>query len=128
MTTKGNFDYFGLMEEDIKQYYDEDAVLPKAKKAKLDGYEFGDRLLEGVMFIYTINNDGSLSVEVEESSKDYFDNFNKEKWLKIALQYAIETDCFLSFDNALNAKFDIDLITKDGRYAADAGIELDIIK
>ena len=54
----------------------------------IDGYSFGDRLLEGVLFEVKFKDDKILSLKVEEDSKDYFDDLNKTKWLKEAKKYA----------------------------------------
>lgn len=54
----------------------------------IDGYDFGDRLLEGVLFEVEFKDNKVVSVKVEEDSKDYFDDLNKTKWLKEAKKYA----------------------------------------
>lgn len=61
--------------------------------AYIDGYHFGDRLLEGVMFRVTVK-DGDLSVEVIEQCKKYFSRLNQEMWLGAALAYAKDNDIF----------------------------------
>ena len=66
----------------------------KTMTAQVDGYDFGDRLLEGIMFNITIESDGSLTAEVEKSAEGYFEDLNKEKWLKEALRDAESTDIF----------------------------------
>lgn len=71
----------------------------KSKSAKVDGYQFGDRLLEGVMFIITVQDDGTLKAEVEEDAKVYMADLNEKKWLKAALQEAEDTDIFYGANN-----------------------------
>ena len=51
---------------------------------KIDGYSFGDRLLEGVMF--TINKEGKARIQEEDAG--YFKGLNKEHWLKLAEECA----------------------------------------
>ena len=58
------------------------------KTAEFDGYNFADRLLEGVMFQATVQEDGTLKVNVSPDSESYFANFNQEKFLEQALKYA----------------------------------------
>lgn len=57
------------------------------KVAYFDGYAFGDRLLEGVMFKATVTK-GKLSVEPCPDAERYLKDLNRKKWLKEALQYA----------------------------------------
>ena len=54
-----------------------------------DGYGFGDRMLEGVIF----KGFKSGKVEITEDSKSYFEDLNKRKWLKEAKEYLAELDC-----------------------------------
>lgn len=54
----------------------------------VDGYSFGDRLLDGVLFEVEFKDDKVTNVKVEEASEDYFDDLNTVKWLKIAKDYA----------------------------------------
>lgn len=59
-------------------------------RCKVDGYDFGDRLLEGVHFTVEIDPETVKVVSVQPSSKDdevYLDDLNKSKWLKRAEQY-----------------------------------------
>ncbi len=57
----------------------------------VDGYEFGDTLLEGVMFEIRHNN-GKFNAVVQEESKQYFDGLNKKKWLKEAERFSDNND------------------------------------
>ena len=55
----------------------------------LDGYAFGDRLLEGVKFRVSpgVTKNG-LKVVIDPGSAAYFADLNQEKWLREARQYA----------------------------------------
>ncbi len=55
----------------------------------VDGYHFGDRLLEGVKFEVHFKNDKVMSIGVEESSKNYFSQLNEDFWYKEAKKSAI---------------------------------------
>lgn len=77
-----------------KYLHFEDEDGNKTMTAQVDGYSFGDRLLEGVMFDITIESDGSLSAKVEKNAESYFEDLNKDKWLKEAIKYAERNDCF----------------------------------
>jgi hypothetical protein len=57
----------------------------------MDGYGFGDRLLEGVMFEVRVGKKG-LQVRVQDDCSDYFSGLNKKKWLKEAAEYAKDND------------------------------------
>jgi hypothetical protein len=79
----------------------------KTKSAMVDGYCFADRLLEGVMFVITIQEDGSLKASVREQDKDYMSNLNENKFNSLAVQYAERTDCFFGLDNEENQEFSL---------------------
>lgn len=64
------------------------------KTAYFDGYSFGDRLLEGVWFKATIQEDGTLEVEPCKKSESYLATLNRNYWIKEALQYAEGNDLF----------------------------------
>lgn len=59
----------------------------------LDGYSFGDRLLEDVMFEITKEGD-KFTAKISKECEDYFEDLNKEKWLKEAEKYASTNDIF----------------------------------
>jgi hypothetical protein len=53
-----------------------------------DGYSFGDRLLEGVMFEADIEDNQIRDVRIAPSHDDsYWEDLNQKKWLKEAEQY-----------------------------------------
>ena len=64
------------------------------KIAEFDGYSIADRLLEGLMFQISVQEDGTLKASVKEKDKSYFSDFNQEKFLKLAVDYAYENDIF----------------------------------
>ena len=64
------------------------------KTSEFDGYSIGDRLLEGLMFQISVQEDGTLKASVKEKDKAYFSDFNQEKFLKLAVDYAYENDVF----------------------------------
>lgn len=65
------------------------------EKAFLNGYFFGDRLLEDVMFECVIGEDDEVKVlGVDEESKAYFSQLNEAHWMSIAQGYAIDRDIF----------------------------------
>lgn len=106
-TTEDNYSHFGVKDEDQDNF----KVEPR-KQAKLDGYRVGDRLLEGMHFLLTINDDGTLSVETPQSAKDYMSKLNEERWLKQALDYAKDNDFFEGLDGIE----DINLVMTNGEY------------
>lgn len=106
-TTEDNYSHFGVKDEDQDNF----KVEPR-KQAKLDGYRVGDRLLEGMHFLLTINDDGTLSVETPQSAKDYMSKLNEERWLKKALDYAKDNDFFEGLDGIE----DINLVMTNGEY------------
>jgi len=106
-TTEDNYSHFGVKDEDQDNF----KVEPR-KQAKLDGYRVGERLLEGMHFLLTINDDGTLSVETPQSAKDYMSKLNEERWLKQALDYAKDNDFF----EGLDGLEDINLVMTNGEY------------
>jgi hypothetical protein len=108
-TTEDNYSYFGVKDKDQKYF---NFKMEPRKQAKLDGYRVGDRLLEGMHFLLTINDDGTLSVETPQSAKDYMSKLNEERWLKKALDYAKDNDFFEGLDGIE----DINLVMTNGEY------------
>ena len=103
-----NFSHFGVEEEYQKHY---DKRIEPRKQAKFDGYSFGDRLLEGVMFIATIQDDGTMSVAVDPRHENYFNQLNTTMWLEKALDFAMRNDVFEGMDGVE----DINLIMTNGK-------------
>jgi len=114
-TTETNYSHFGVKDKDQKYFkllYSDDFSVKPRKQAKLDGYSVGERLLEGMHFLLTINDDGTLSVETPQSAKDYMSKLNEERWLKQALDYAKDNDFF----EGLDGLGDINLVMTNGEY------------
>ena len=63
----------------------------ECEMALLDGYDFGDTLLEGVMFEVRVN-DGKMSIGVSDDDADYLSDLNTRKWLKEAALNAVDSD------------------------------------
>ena len=59
-----------------------------------DGYWFGDRLLEGVMFRLELLPDGRLSATVAPGSAAYMRGLNEREWLGVAVIHAAKHDIF----------------------------------
>jgi len=111
-----NFSHFGLKDAGNKDYVNNGGSkkIEPRKQAMVDGYGFGDRMLENVMFIITIQDDNTLKAEIHPDSASYFEQLNKEMWLKEDIKYAMLTDFFYSMDE--NEEVDLNLIMQDGRY------------
>jgi len=58
--------------------------------SQFDGCEIADRILEGLKFQITVQPDGTLKSWVKPEDEDFFSDFNTEKFLKMALEYASE--------------------------------------
>lgn len=56
----------------------------------IDGYAFGDRLLEDVKFICKIENDKVVVKSVGITSEKYFKQLNEKYWLEQAQLYVDE--------------------------------------
>jgi hypothetical protein len=59
----------------------------------IDGYNFGDRLLEGVMFRVKYVRD-KLTATIEPESVEYMKRLNKKKWIKECLDFIESADEF----------------------------------
>ena len=57
--------------------------------AIVDGYDFGDTLLEDVEFNLSIDETGILSIEVSKKDSDYFSELNEDYWYKSILESVI---------------------------------------
>ena len=111
-----HFSHFGVKEE----YQDE---YPKrvepCNQARVDGYFFGDRMLEGVKFIATIQEDGTISVAVDPQHEDYFNQLNTQMWLDKALEHVLKND---AFERMIDGRlYDVGLVMDDGRYNYEWG-------
>lgn len=67
----------------------------KIDEANFDGYDFGDRLLEGVKFTASKADDGTCIVRPATPDDDgYLNSLNKKQWLDAAKRYAEHNDLF----------------------------------
>lgn len=73
--------------------YFDDEEGNKYYEAYFDGYDIGERLLEGVMFKVSII-DNELKVSYSKEDESYMSQLNKKMWLESALEYAKENDIF----------------------------------
>jgi hypothetical protein len=62
--------------------------------AFIDGYSFGDRLLEGVMVRCFLDEKGFLEVSFLEEDIPYLSQLNEDYWLEAALESAKGRDIF----------------------------------
>lgn len=81
-STNNNFSHFELENGD------------KVNTAYIDGYCFGDRLLEGANFKLHILSDGHMEISVDDSSAGYFASLNSQYWLAKGLEFAQDNDIF----------------------------------
>jgi len=58
----------------------------------MDGYAFGDRLLEGVLFKVFFNETDELCVKPDALDGGYLKQLNEKHWMKQALEYAERND------------------------------------
>lgn len=78
----------------------------EVKQCIFDGYCFGDRLLEGVMFIGFISGE----VRVSEESEVYFQQLNQQMWLEQAKEYLSRLD----IGQCIFCKKDLDIFHEGG--------------
>ena len=118
---EGNSSWFGVVDENTKRYshfgileedQDENDYVTPRKEAMIDGYNFGDRLLEGVMFIISIGEDGFLSAKTHSDDKKYMSRLNEAVWLEKAVEYSEMHDFFEGLDGV----DELGLITTEGKY------------
>lgn len=67
----------------------EDIVLIPENEFEIDGYQVADRLLESVIFKIVVTENDLTIEPSKKSDKDYFEQFNKEHWLKKIKELAI---------------------------------------
>jgi len=66
----------------------------EVKIAVFNGYSIGDRLMEDVMFQVEVSTDGTLKTTITKDCEDYFSQFNTQKWLQEADEFANRNDMF----------------------------------
>ena len=86
---------------EIRQYIDDDSDdYEIVNVAYFDGYSFGDRLLEGVIFEMTLTPaKDDINVKVS-TGVDYFNDLNTAKWLQAAKEFALKNDEFSDKTNS----------------------------
>lgn len=79
----------------MKQVYgfntaEDDPVLIKEGIFTIDGYHFGDRLLEGVLFDVTIKDERVVAIKVQDDccEEERLVKLNMEYWYQEAREYA----------------------------------------
>lgn len=75
-------------------------IIETKEPVYVNGYDFGDRLLEDVYFEIKIVNNKAKCVGVREEDKDYMSDLNEKKWIKAATDYANDTDLFQDLDKS----------------------------
>lgn len=78
--------------------------------AYVDGYDFGDKLLEGILFRIVIENNKFTCNQVDLESFDYFETLNKKMWFKSAVTFAKQNDIFI----APNGNSDAWIVDEEG--------------
>ncbi len=58
----------------------------------MEGYGFGDRMLEDVYFKVTLNDDKEYTVVEAEGQEDYTQQLNMKYWIKEAHEYVKSYD------------------------------------
>ena len=59
----------------------------------IDGYPFGERLLEGVMFEIRFTKNGKgYTAKTNPDDAEYMTQLNEKRWLKEAVEYAKDAD------------------------------------
>ena len=58
----------------------------------VNGYPFGDRLMEGVMFKVCLSKNKWICIGVEEEAKEYIKQFNWKYWKSICESFCNEND------------------------------------
>lgn len=71
--------------------------------AYVDGYDFGDTLLEGVLFIVKIKVVTFKIDGVADDAVEYMKNMNMKKWSKAALDFCKDNDIFIAPDRKSDA-------------------------
>lgn len=74
----------------LMKILDDESVTP-VDALYLDGYSFGDRMLEGLSVKFTLNQEGKL-----EASANWPKGVDANYWSERAIEYAMETDTLSS--------------------------------
>lgn len=81
----------------MKKFVDDDGNVHEF--AYVNGYLFGDRLLENVMFECVVENDAVVVRGVMPACRNYFNQLNCDMWLAAAREFVKEHDVFSTKDN-----------------------------
>jgi len=78
----------------------------EAEFTHLDGYGIGDRLLEGVIFKVTIDENGEYQVKVLPEHAEYFSDLNEQKWIAALIKECKDHEGeSINFDPKLGSVF-----------------------
>lgn len=84
------------------------------KEAYMNGYWFGDRLLEDVIFKVAVNAAGDDIIIECSDGLDYFNDLNTTKWLKEAKKHLMEFPDDLSITPDCSQTCEVELINHPG--------------
>jgi hypothetical protein len=90
-------------ENPVAMHFDDEAG-NKYQTAYIDGYAFGDRMLEGVVFACTLDAEGYLTVQFQDHECSYVQKLNQDYWLECALSYALKNDMFYSIGDPIGGE------------------------
>ena len=88
----------------------------------IDGYDFGDRLMEGVKFKVKFSDGKAECIGVEEEAKPYMDQFNWGHWKKRCEEFAESYDVFICIECGDDV-YDEDQLADD---ESKQGIEIEL--
>ena len=71
---------------------EDEQPLPDGMFFYVDGYDFGDRVLEGVNFKASLETNGTVLIIHGTDSNDYLSTLNAKKWMDKAWDYVSEVD------------------------------------
>lgn len=81
----------------VDETEDEVCTLSPVDKAYLDGYDVGDRLLEGLKFILKVSESGEdIDVSIGSEDEGFFQGLNEKYWLNKVKKSTLEWDLFES--------------------------------
>lgn len=90
----------------IIQFHKENNKIRFVNKALEDGYKYGDKFLEGVMFIVSINDKSEVCVEPTKDARSYLeDKFcDCDKWSNLIKESLEEngSDCLTGIEETEN--------------------------
>lgn len=79
-----------------------EVILPPETIFCINGYDFGDRLLEDVMFKAQLSEDRKTLTVIGVNAESYFEDLNTKKWMDAALNYFIKGTDYVFPDNQYN--------------------------